>query len=286
MFALILFASAFALPITFVPQNPTTPAVPWTTNRLPDLSPARTVSTTPVALPAPASSSEFRLKIAATRHSGDGVLVVAISRVEGTPACFEATIDPDGRALLELDVRGDDVRVCRGGRSVTPSGAKSPTDARVHAWTSSGAFQLDAVYHYVAQAREPVPRPAGAPAPIDPLARLGKGSRWNGTFTGDQSEIDCAIVVVDRTANTLTFRLELENGARFRVDCKVDDAKLAVEKITHTKSATNGRLRIITNENGRGTVSPVAFALDYTYHSEMPNKKETMRGKIRITFPK
>jgi len=80
--------------------------------------------------------------------------------------------------------------------------------------------------------------------------------------------------------------IQLENGARFRVDCKVDGGKLTVEKITHTKSATNGRLRIITNEKGNGTVTPVAFALDYTYHSEMPNKKETMRGKIRITFPK
>ena len=149
-------------------------------------------------------------------------------------------------------------------------------------------FQLDAVHHDVAQPGKPAPRAtaaAVAPAKADPLARLGSGSRWSGTFTGDQAEIDCVLVVLERTTTTLAFRLELENGARFRVDCKVDGARLTVDTIRHTKSATNGQLRIITEEKGGGTVSPRAFALDYTFHSELPNRKETLRGKIRISFP-
>jgi len=287
MLALVLLASTALSPTPFVPQAPARPAGQWTQNRLPDPPPARTVTTTPTALPRPASAAEFRVKVAATRHTGDGVLVVAVPKAEGTPACFEATVDPDGRALLELEVRGDDVHLCRGGHAITPPDVKLP-DARVCAWSSRGVFQLDAVQHDVSQPTRPAPRP---PAPVvarakaDPLVQLAKDSRWNGRFTIDQKELDCVLVVVERTATTLVFRVELENGARYRMKCRVDGGKLDLDTVAHTKSATNGQLRIITAEKGSGTVSPRSFALDYSFSSELPNKKETLRGKIRIVFP-
>lgn len=288
MFALALLAATVLSPTAPAPQEPPTPAVRWTTNRLGAPVAQRSLADKPIALAAPPTAGDFRVKITATRHAGDGTLVLAIPRGEGTPAFFTAITDADGRALVELEVRGDDVRMIRGARNATPSDVKLPTDARICAWASTGTFQLDAVYFQQGAPRQPNPRTAAnaaAAAKADPLERLGNGSRWKGTYTGDQSEIDCVIVVLERTATTLAFRLELENGARFRVDCKVVGGKLVVDTITHTKSATNGQLRVITDEKGGGTVSPTAFALDYTFHSELPNKKETLRGKIRIEFP-
>lgn len=116
----------------------------------------------------------------------------------------------------------------------------------------------------------------------DPGARLGSKKRWAGRLHGDRRDQDCTLVVLRRTANSLTFRLENERGGWFRFECAVKGGKVTVVKITHTRDAQHGARAIIDQEKGTGRFSSKAFVLHYAFRSQHKGHTGKVTGKIKI----
>lgn len=290
--ASILLSLTIAPAAWVTAQERTAPAAAtWSPNLLAEVAPAkRTTSDVPLALPAlAAGDASYRVRVTATLLQGGGPLQVWVPTGADNPVRLVSKQPQVGGAVdFEWTVRGKTVTVQRDAWVVAlaPS-ERAPQTTTLAATATEGRYRLESLQVLRTNATEkPTSPPTRAVAPSvatpDALAQLDAKKRWPGRVRGDRREMDCTLVILERSATSLTFRMETEAGGWFRFECSVKDGKVTVTNITHTKDARNGPRAIIDEPKGHGRIDTKAFVLDYSYQNAHAGQKGTVTGKITI----
>lgn len=300
LLALTLALLAAALPRATAQNTPQQPAR-WSQDLLP-ADAARSVGSDAIALPQPEAAAEqqrYEVRLVASRTSGSGGLSVQLRDGGGELVTLFAAASggsersDTGAVELCWRVDGGRIEAGPGTRKATPG---QPTKTEERPWVAvanDATFRLERLqWRAIEVAPKPTPKPApvtkaAAPAPKKPtlLDRLAASDRWRGTLSGERGIVmDCTVVVLERSATTFVFRLENERGGWHRFECKVENGKLKVEKIVHTRAANGGARAVISDEKGQGRLVGDRFELDYTFTNRIRGSKNTVTGRVVVDF--
>jgi len=280
----------------------------WSPNLLPEGSVQRVAAGESIALPQPAADKlpeHYEVRLAATRLDGTGSLSVLLRDGSGELVeLFPAAKAEPGRLVLCWTVANGRIEAGEGTSKATAGKANADKQALAQdaAWSARGndaIYRLDRLQwrrvkaaddaRAAAKGDKAADKVAVQPAVAKPatkadlMTRLAARDRWVGTVDADRGKpMDCTLVVIERSASKLVFRLENERGGWHRFECSVENGKLRVDRVVHTRNANGGARAEISDEKGQGRLVGDRLQLDYTFTNRFRGSKNTVTGRIVV----
>lgn len=254
----------------------------------------RTAAGSALLLPqAPTDAEAYRLRVSATLIGGSGALQVIVPRAGSTSLRFAAYAPPEiaGTATMALTIRGAKGTVDLGGAVPKPvAGEELPEPPGIAAWCPTGRYRIDSVQWQVIES--PAAKAAKKAAPAkqqptkpDPFARLRSQKNWDATLDPDRGQnLPVTVEIISLTDSSLTFVIKKQNGGRHRFECSLQDNKIKVDRVRHTRDANNGATATIEKEGGTGRVEDNGLVLNYQWRQRHRGAEGTVAGKLTIKF--
>lgn len=299
-----LLAPTLALLATALPHARAQQAeARWSPNLLAEGTVQRVAAGESIALPQPTAGqlpARYEVRFAATRLDGTGSLSVLLRDGSGELVeLFPAAKAEPGRLVLCWTVANGRIEAGQGTSKATAGKQALAQDAAWSARGNDAIYRLDRLQWRRLEAEgdaraaakgdkaadKVAEQPAaGKPATkADLMTRLAARDRWAGSVDADRGKpMDCTLVVIERSASKLVFRLENERGGWHRFECSVENGKLRVDRVVHTRNASGGARAVISDEKGQGRLVGDRLQLDYTFTNRIRGSKNTVTGRIVV----